>query len=281
MFPIEKMCKVLNVSRSSYYSWVRRIPSKRDKERARLTAQIRQIYVDSKKTYGSPRIALALKKQGVLASRNRVARIMAKNGLRSIIKKKFVATTDSKHNYPIVSNKLERNFKVNEPGMVWVSDLTYIRTAQGWLYLTVIIDLADRKIVGWSLSRTMKTADTIIPAWIMAVRNRPITQKLIFHSDRGIQYACKEFSVLLKGYKLVERSMSRKGDCWDNAVAESFFKSLKVECVYHFRYRTNLEAAVSIFEYIETWYNTHRIHTTLKMSIKDYEEIYFKKQLVA
>lgn len=281
MFPIEKMCKVLSVSRSSYYSWTRHKPGKRNKENEHLTELIRNIYIESKRTYGSPRITLVLKNQGIQVSRNRVARIMKKQNLRSIIRKKFVATTDSKHNYPIVSNKLKRNFKVDERGRVWVSDLTYIRTAQGWLYLTVIIDLADRKVVGWSLSRSLKTMDTTIPAFIMAVRNRPITQKLIFHSDRGIQYACNEFRSLLEGYTLVERSMSRKGDCWDNAVAESFFKSLKVEWVYQCKYKTRLEAAVSIFEYIETWYNTRRIHTTLKMSIRDYEEIFFTKQLVA
>ena len=281
MFPIEKMCKVLSVSKSSYYSWIRRKPGKRNDENEHLTGLIRKIYLESKRTYGSPRITLKLRNQGFRVSRNRVARIMKKENLRSIIRKKFVVTTDSKHNYPVVANLLKRNFKVDERGRVWVSDLTYIWTAQGWLYLTVIIDLADRKIIGWSLSRSMKAVDTTVPAWIMAVRNRPITQKLIFHSDRGVQYACNEFRELLKGYKLVKRSMSRKGDCWDNAVAESFFKSLKVEWVYQCKYRTRLEAAVSIFEYIETWYNTRRIHTTLKMSISDYEEIYFKNQLVA
>jgi len=275
------MCKTLKVSRSAYYGWLSRKPSKRDTDNEYLTRKIRKIYSDSKRTYGSPRITLALKGQGIRVSRNRVARIMKKEGLRSIIRKKFVVTTDSKHNYPVVENLLDRDFKVNGTGKVWVSDITYVRTSQGWLYLTVIIDLGDRKVIGWSLSNSFKAVDTIGPAWIMAVKNRPITQELIFHSDRGIQYACNEFKNSLAGYKLVRRSMSRKGDCWDNAVAESFFKNLKVECVYQNKYRTRKEAAISIFEYIESWYNTGRIHSTLQMSVKDYTERNSNQQLVA
>jgi len=281
MFPIEKMCKTLKVSRSAYYGWLKRKPNKRDIENEYLTQKIRKIYHESRRTYGSPRITLALRNQGIRVSRNRVARIMKKENLRSIIRKKFVVTTDSKHNYPVVGNLLKRNFHVHGTGKVWVSDITYVRTSQGWLYLTVIIDLGDRKVIGWSLSRSLKAIDTVVPAWIMAVNNRPITQKLIFHSDRGVQYACNEFKNLLAGYKLVERSMSRKGDCWDNAVAESFFKNLKVECVYQNNYKTREQAALSIFEYIESWYNTGRIHTTLQMSVKDFTERNSNQQLVA
>jgi transposase InsO family protein len=275
------MCSVLKVSRSSYYNWLKRKPNTRDKENIYLAKRIRHIYDDSKKIYGSPRITLALRGQGIRVSRKRVARIMKKEGLRSIIRKKFVATTDSKHNYPLFENLLGRNFKANGTGRVWVSDITYIRTAQGWLYLTVIIDLGDRKVIGWSLSRSLKAIDTTVPAWIMAVMNRPIAQELIFHSDRGIQYACNEFKNLLASYKFVRQSMSRKGNCWDNAVAESFFKNLKVECVYQNKYRTREEAAISIFEYIEAWYNTGRIHTTLKMSMKDFNKRILNQQLVA
>jgi putative transposase len=281
MFPIEKMCKTLKVSRSAYYGWLKRKPSKRDIYNEILTQKIRDIYYKSKKTYGSPRITQALCNQGIRVSKPRVARIMKKEGLKSIIRKKYIVTTDSKHNYPVVENLLGRNFKVDGTGKVWVSDLTYIRTSQGWLYLTVIIDLGDRKVVGWSLSRSLKAVYTTVPAWIMAVRNHPITQELIFHSDRGIQYACNEFKNLLAGYKLVKRSMSRKGDCWDNAVAESFFKTLKVECVYQENYKTRKQAAISIFEYIETWYNTGRIHSTLKMSVRDFKERNSNQQLVA
>ena len=281
MFPIEKMCKALKVCRSSYYYWLKRKASKRDIEKRDLSEKIRMIYYKSKRIYGSPRITMALCNEGIIVSRQRVARLMKEMSLRSIIRKKFVVTTDSKHNYPVVKNKLNRNFQVDGTGKVWVSDITYIRTSQGWLYLTVIIDLGDRKVVGWSLSRSLKAFETVVPAWIMAVNNRPITQKLIFHSDRGVQYACNEFKTLLTGYKLVERSMSRKGDCWDNAVAESFFKNLKVEWVYQNKYRTRRQAAISIFEYIETWYNTGRIHTTLKMSMKEYNEKKSNQKLVA
>jgi len=218
---------------------------------------------------------------GYSVSKNQVAAIMKEESLRSIVKKKHVVTTDSKHNYPVAPNLLNRNFMVAGPGRVWVSDLTYIRTSKGWLYLTVIIDLWDRKVVGWSLSTSLKAVDTVVPAWLMAVKNRPITQELIFHSDRGIQYASNEFRKLLDGYSLVKRSMSRKGNCWDNAVAESFFKKLKMEWVYQRKYRSKMQAALSVFEYIETWYNTDRIHTALEMSIREFNSINYNHKLVA
>jgi len=218
---------------------------------------------------------------GYRVSKNQVAAIMRDEGLRSIVRKKHVGTTDSKHNYPVVDNILNRNFMVTGPGQVWVSDITYIRTSQGWLYLTIIIDLWDRKVIGWSLSRSLRAVDTVIPAWIMATKNRPITRELIFHSDRGIQYACTEFQKLLDGQSLVKRSMSRKGNCWDNAVAESFFKNLKMEWVYQRKYRSRMQAALSVFEYIESWYNTDRIHTALEMSIRDFNAININHKLVA
>jgi len=274
------MCKVLRITRSSYYSWLTRRPVKRDIENLDLLYRIKRIYETSKKTYGSPRVTIALKEEGIHVSRPRVARLMRKQNLKSIIRKKWVITTDSRHNYPVADNKLNREFTVTRTGQVWVSDITYIKTSQGWLYLTVIIDLYDRKVIGWSVSRSLKAMHTTIPAWRMSVRNRPITQLLIFHSDRGVQYACNEFKILLSSYKLVERSMSRKGDCWDNAVAESFFKTLKVEHVYHKSYKTFKEAELSVFEYIEAWYNVNRIHTTIKTSIKNKKEILIN-QLVA
>ena len=274
------MCKVLRVSRSSYYSWLTRNPSKRSIENQKLSDRIKEIYKLSKKTYGSPRVTIKLQEEGYYVSRPRVARLMKKQNLKSIIRKKWVITTDSRHNYPVVENKLNRDFNVTRSGQVWVSDITYIKTLQGWLYLTVIIDLYDRKVIGWSFSRSLKAAYTTVPAWKMAVRNRMITRKLIFHSDRGIQYACYEFANLLLSYKLVERSMSRKGDPWDNAVAESFFKTLKVEHIYQHSYRTFKEAELSVFEYIESWYNVNRIHTTIKTSIKNKKEILIN-QLVA
>lgn len=281
IFPIEKMCQVLKVSRRAYYGWLRHKPTERQIERDRLTRIIREIFFKSKRTYGSPRVYIKMKKMGYTISQNQVAAIMRKEGLRSVVKKKHVATTDSKHNHPVAPNLLNQNFMVTEPGQVWVSDITYIRTYQGWLYLTVIIDLWDRKVVGWSLSRSLKAKDTVIPAWLMAVRNRPVIRDLIFHSDRGIQYASNEFRAQLDAYCLVKQSMSRKGNCWDNAVAESFFKNLKMEWVYQQKYRSRMQAALSVFEYIESWYNTDKIHSALEMSIKEFNAISNNHKLVA
>lgn len=205
---------------------------------------------------------------------------MKENGIRAVHAKKFVATTDSKHGYPVAENKLDRNFSAQESGRVWVSDITYVKTAQGWLYLTVILDLFDRKVIGWSQSGDMTAGNTTIAAWKMAVGNRPPSKALIFHSDRGVQYACHDFADLLGIYKGVERSMSRKGDCWDNAVAESFFKTIKVELVYKNEYHGRQEASLSIFEWIETWYNTNRRHSALgNMTIKEFEHLYNLKNV--
>jgi transposase InsO family protein len=236
------MCKVLEVSRSSYYEWIVGKTGKWDRTNEALGKHVRKFYELSRKTYGSPRVAIALREQGIIASRPRVAQLMKALNLQSIIRKKWISTTQSKHKFPVVENKLNRAFMAESEGQAWVSDLTYIKTNQGRLYYTVIIDLFDRKVVGWSFSKTMRTQDTTMVAWKMAVKNRPIRQQLIFHSDRGIQYACHEFANLLKSYRLVERSMSRKGNCWDNAVSESFFKTLKVEHVYHKKYKTYQEA---------------------------------------
>ena len=259
------MCKVLKVSRSGYYKWLLKIPSGRFLYNQVLTKEIQKIYKASKSRYGSPRITKELNIQGFKASQGLVAKLMRKNHLKSIIRKKYRITTDSSHSYPIVENKLMRAFTVTEYNKAWVSDITYISTLKGWLYLTTVIDLFDRKVIGWALSETMKTRDTVIPAFKMAIMNRPIKEQkeLIFHSDRGIQYACDEFRTELARHKLITRSMSRKGNCWDNAVAESFFKTLKVELVYHQKYETKQEAALSIFEYIETWYNKKRRHKQL------------------
>jgi transposase InsO family protein len=195
-------------------------------------------------------------------------------GIRARKPRKFIATTDSKHNYPIAPNVLNRIFKVTRPGEVWVSDITYVRTQAGWMYLTVIIDLFDRKGVGWAMSKGLTALETSIPAWRMAVKNRPITDKLIFHSDRDIQYACEAFTNILNANPLVIRSMSRKGNCWDNAVAESFFKSIKAECIYLNEFPTQATAQVSIFEWIETWYNRHRRHSALGyLTIEEFEKI--------
>lgn len=262
-YPVGKMCKVFKISKQSYYRLRNYIPSNRDSENRALLWEIRKVHKNSKASYGSPRITEELKASGFKVSRPRVARLMKQSGIRAVHAKKFVATTDSKHNYPVVENKLDRNFTTQAKGIIWVSDITYIKTMKGWLYLTVILDLFDRKVVGWSQSADMSAENTSIAAWKMAVKNRPPSDKLLFHSDRGIQYACHAFTNLLDSYQCVERSMSRKGNCWDNAVAESFFKTIKTELIYRNRYETREVAALSIFEWIETWYNRNRRHSTL------------------
>lgn len=281
MFKIGKMCMVFKVSRSGYYSWLCSNLSFRGNENQRLTSQISKVHLDSKSTYGSPRIARELNRQGIKVSRPRVARLMQKAKIRSIIKRKFRVTTDSEHKYATVENKLERNFKPGKTGVVWVSDITYLKTRQGWLYLTTVIDLGDRKVIGWALSPGMKATETVIPAFKMAQRNRPIITELLFHSDRGIQYACNEFSNLLDKNPLITRSMSRKGNCWDNAVAESFFKTLKVECVYQNKLETRQQAALLIFEYIEIWYNRKRLHSALGYTSPQDFEKQLNKQIIA
>lgn len=269
------MCRVMRVSGSGYYKWLHKEPSERELFNKYLTEVIKTEYERSKKRYGSPRITIELKKKGIRVSQPLTAKIMRRENIKSIIRRKFKVTTDSSHNYPVVENKLNREFEVKELNTVWVSDLTYIPTSQGWLYLTTVLDLGDRKVIGWAMSKTMKAIETTIPALRMAKLNRPVNkeQKLIFHSDRGIQYACNEFVNEISKNENIERSMSRKGNCWDNAVAESFFKTLKVELIYHNKYQSREEAALSIFEYIETWYNQNRRHKHLKnLTILEYHK---------
>lgn len=271
---------MFKVSKSGYYDWLGRGPSKRWSENETLTTAIRDVFEDSFESYGAPRVREELLKKGYRVSRPRVARIMRANNLFARRKRKFRATTDSKHDYPIAPNILDQDFAVSRGNQVWVSDITYIKTRQGWMYLTVIIDLFNRKVVGWSMSEALSTSDTIVPAWKMAVRSNNITKELIFHSDRGSQYASYNFTDIIKSYGgSVKQSMSRKGNCWDNAVAESFFKSLKVEWVYKHDYGLRSEAELSIFQWIETWYNRKRIHSYLGYrSIKEFEnEMYNQK----
>lgn len=276
------MCKVFKISKSSYYHWLKSGPSKRWLKNEELLVRINTIFEYSSKTYGSPRIKEELQAQGFQVSRPRVARIMKAAGIRARIPRRFVVTTDSGHNYPVAPNILNREFTATRPGQVWVSDITYIRTNRGWLYLTVVIDLFDRKVVGWSMSKGMTAEETIIPAWRMAVSNRPINQKLIFHSDRGIQYACTKFTNILNANKWVQRSMSRKGNCWDNAVAESFFKTIKVEAVYNETYQNHDHAKLSLFKWIETWYNRRRRHSALGYkTIEEFEILNNNQKLAA
>lgn len=274
------MCKMFKVSKSGYYHWLVRGPSKRWSENQAITSLIHDVFKDSFGSYGAPRIKEELSKKGYNVSRPRVARIMRSNNLFARRKRRFKITTDSEHNYPVARNILNQNFTVFRKNQAWVSDITYIETKQGWVYLTVIIDLFHRKVVGWSMGETLSTDDTIIPAWNMAVRSNDITKELIFHSDRGSQYASHGFTDMLKNHNgLIKQSMSRKGNCWDNAVAESFFKSLKVEWVYKHSYGLRSEAELSVFQWIETWYNRRRMHSTLGYkTIEEFElEMYNQK----
>ncbi|UZT97934.1 IS3 family transposase [Chryseobacterium fluminis] len=262
IFPIEKMCYVLKLSSSGYYKWKNRSFSKKLLLKEKIKEQITSIYFSSKQRYRSPRIRFELNSLGYKISRITVAKYMKELGLRSKLSKKFKVTTNLKHNYLVVENLLNRNFIAEKPVQAWVSDITYIQTKEGFLYLTTVIDLYDQKIIGWSLSNGMSTEETSLAAWKMAVGNRKIADGLIFHSDRGIQYASRKFTNTLKFYE-VTRSMSRKGNCWDNAVAESFFKSLKTELIYGNKLITKEKMKLEIFEYIEVWYNKKRRHSTL------------------
>lgn len=262
IFSVERMCRVFGVNGSSFYYWLKNPQGKRAIDDDYLMKEISKIYAESKGSYGSPRITAELCSRGIFVSRPRVARLMRRLGIKSVIRRKWVKTTDSRHACPLAENLLDRDFYAANIGQKWVSDLTYIQTGEGWLYLTMVIDLADRKVVGWSLSENMETGNTTVKALEMAVKNRPVTQELIFHSDRGIQYACSEFRKKLE-YLGIKQSMSRKGNCWDNAVAESFFKTIKTEMIYHHTYKTRAKAGLAIFEYIEIWYNRKRRHSFL------------------
>jgi len=255
------MCRVFSVSRSGYYSWRGRPESKRSMENRRLDVHIKAIYNESKGRYGSPKITDELNDMGFPVSKNRVARRMKEAGIRSIVRRKHRVTTDSKHSHPVADNLLQRNFTTSAPDKVWVSDITYIPTMRGWIYLTVFIDLFSRMVVGWSLSSSL-SADMVLAALQRGIRNRRPGTGLIIHSDRGVQYACKDFRKVLSKHGFIQ-SMSRKGNCWDNAVAESFFGILKTELVHHERFKGPQDTLRAIFEYIEIFYNRKRKHSTL------------------
>jgi transposase InsO family protein len=265
------MCKTLRVSRSGFYAWLGRDESDRARENRELTELIRSVFDDSREVYGSPRVFRTLRRRGMSCSRHRVARLMRVAGLRSKTKRRFrVKTTDSNHSFPIAPDRVDRDFHANTANQVWVSDMTYIPTDEGWLYLAVTMDLFSRKIVGWSMAATMH-AEIVINALSMAISSRRPEPGLIHHSDRGSQYASEAFrSQLTEGGLLA--SMSRTGNCYDNAAMESFFHSLKTELVNHEQYRSHSHARASLFDYIEAFYNRQRIHSTLGyLSPEDFE----------
>lgn len=255
------MCEALDVSRSGYYKWVAKGDSNRALENERLVIEIRRIHAKNRRVYGSPRITAELKECGFSCSENRVARLMRINGIMAKTKKKFKITTHSKHNLPIARDLVKRKFYPKVPDTIWGSDITYIPTEEGWLYLAVIMDLFSRKIVGWSMKDRLYR-EIVLDAFNQALWRRNPKPGLILHSDHGIQYASYEFRSLLNRND-VKCSMSRTGNCYDNACLESFFHTLKTELIYDEHYFTRKEAEKSIFEYIEVFYNRQRRHSLL------------------
>jgi transposase InsO family protein len=234
--------------------------SDRDIENQRLTKSIREVFVSNRHIYGTRRIAKILALDNILISRKRIGKLMASADLFCKTKRKFKVTTDSKHNKPIAPNLLARKFDVDSPDKYWVGDITYIRTGSGWIYLATVIDLYSRQVIGWSMANNMK-AKLINDALTMAIWKRKPQKGLIWHSDRGSQYASDSHRAILKDHGVIQ-SMSRKGNCWDNAVAESFFHTLKTELTNHYQFKNQKEAKNSIFEYIEVFYNRIRIHSS-------------------
>ena len=257
-----KMLQVLGASRSGYYAWLKRGESNRSKSNNKLKIKIDKIFELHKGRYGSPRITVELHKEGENCSRVRVARLMKELGLRSKTRKKYKVTTNSNHGKKVNKNLLNQSFKISSPDRVWVSDITYVWTKTGWLYLTIIMDLFNREIIGSSKSVDLSSKNTVIKAFKEACMKRIPPVGLIFHSDRGIQYCSEEFRRYLKKYK-IEQSMSGKGNCYDNAVSESFFHTLKREAVHGITFLNFEEASRELFEYIEVYYNRNRIHSTL------------------
>lgn len=271
------LCKVMRVSRSGFYSWKKREKSPRQQERERLIPKVKEIHRQSKKSYGARRISEDLEAQGESCGRTKAGTLMKLAGVAAKQKKKFKATTDSKHDMPVALNLLERNFEVPEPDRIYCADITYIWTAEGWLYLAIVLDLFSRQIVGWSMSTRIKK-ELVINSLRMAIWRRRPAPGLIFHSDRGSQYCSKDFQKMLKENDMLS-SMSRKGDCWDNSVAESFFGSLKKERVFDCTYSTREEARRDIVDYIEMWYNSRRRHSYLGyLSPKEFEKVMAMKK---
>ena len=260
-FSIQTMCKIFRVSRAGFYAWCKRPASQRKQDDRRILSHIKTSFKNSREAYGYRRIHQVLRDMKEPCGKHRIARLMNENDIHPKSRRKFKVTTDSVHNKPIHANHLARQFNAPSVNQRWVSDITYVPTVEGWLYLAAIMDLHSRKIVGWAMSDRLKEA-LVINALKMALLRRKIDGELLLHSDRGSQYASDNFQQLLNNHGIL-CSMSRKGDCWDNAAMESFFHTLKTECVYHERYQTREEAKISVFDFIEVFYNRQRKHSYL------------------
>lgn len=273
-FPISRMCQMLAVSRSGYYAWCERPTSAREMANKALLAKIKKLFDQHKGRYGSPRIHRALRQGGERCSHKRVARLMRQHGLRARRKPGYKRTTQSNHTLPVAANLLNQDFSATAPNQKWCGDISYVATAEGWLYLAVIIDLYARVVVGWamgpSLNRTL-----VLGALQMAIQRRRPAAGLLHHSDRGSQYACHDYKVLLDAHQL-QVSMSRTGNCYDNAMMESFFATLKVECVADQVFTNRAEARTVLFEYMELYYNRQRMHSSLGyLTPVEFEQAYY------
>lgn len=280
MYPVRSLCRTLEVSTAGFYAWCRRGPSLRAQEDAALKVEIRTAHAASGKRYGSPRIYADLKADDHRVGRKRVARLMREESIEGQRKRRFRVTTDSRHSNPVAANALKRNFTAVAPNRIWVTDITYIWTREGWAYLAVILDLFSRRVVGWSMDSCLDRT-LALDALSMALKTRSPDPGLLHHSDRGIQYASADYQSQLRNRGII-CSMSRKGDCWDNAVAESFFSTLKAELVHRTDYVSRSQALASVFEYIEVFYNGRRRHSTLgNISPVAYETVAARKALAA
>ena len=273
-FRITSMCRVLSVTRAGYYAWRRRSPCTRHVTDTRLLTEIRAIHQRSRRSYGSPRIYLHLHRQGHCVSKKRVARLMVQAGLRAKRSKRFRITTDSRRTKTVHENILARDFTVGTPNRVWAGDITYLWTGEGWLYLAVVLDIGTRRVIGWSIRETLRT-ELVTGALDMALSARAVTPGLICHSDRGSQYGSEDITAMIDRYQM-RGSMSRKGNCWDNAVVESFFGTFKTERVHGTHWATRAEARSAVVQWIEGWYNRERMHT----SLNDLSPVEFEEQLM-
>jgi putative transposase len=280
LYPVTVLCRVLRLSTSGFYAWMKRPASRRATTTAILQAAVRVAFGESRGTYGSPRVHAALVAQGWKVSKTRVEREMRKLGLLARRPKRFRITTDSAHDQPIAKNALDRKFEAAQPNRVWSTDITYVWTREGWLYLAIIIDLFSRRVVGWATANHMRTS-LVLNALRMAVGRRLPHAGLVHHSDRGTQYASKTYRDALAELDIVS-SMSRKGNCWDNAVSESFFSTIKHELIHRHHWETRAAASLAIAEYIECFYNTRRRHSYLGFrSPVEYERIYASPPIAA
>jgi len=260
-FRLAALCRVLRVSKSGYFAWLRRKESPRQRANRALAIQIKAAHAASRKTYGRRRIHAQLRREGITCSRNRVARLMRAEGLQGLRRRAFRATTNSQHSLPVAPNLLARNFTASAPDQVWVSDITYLACEEGWEYLATVMDLYSRRIVGWAMQPTLERSLTL-RALQMAIAQRRPAPGLLHHSDRGVQYACADYQRLLEGHRIIP-SMSRQGDVWDNAPQESFFGTLKGELVHHLGRLSRNDAHREVFDFIEVFYNRQRLHSSL------------------